>query len=62
MTPKEVVREKANTELMVLDALQRFTRTTNRHVRSIDFDFKPEPDGTQREFIRVTLHLDENTQ
>ena len=60
MTAKEIYRHKQNAELMVLDALRTFTATTKCRVRSIDFYFEPEPDGTQKIFSRVTLHLDES--
>lgn len=58
MNKQEVSRHKQNAELMVLDALRQFTITTKRHIRSIDFDFEPETDGTQKTFSRVTLHLE----
>ena len=59
MKAKEIERHKQNAELMILDALVQFTKTTKRHVRSISFDFEPEPDGTQKAFSRVTLTLDD---
>lgn len=58
MNEKQIAREKQNAELMVLDALQNLTKATGLTVRSIHFDFKPEPDGKQREFARVSIDLD----
>lgn len=62
LTAKEIQREVRNTELMVLDALQTFTRKTGRHIHSITFGFKQEDDGTQKEFSEVNIVVDDTDE
>ena len=58
MTKAEIAKQKANAELMVLDALQNFEKVTGRRVVSIHFDHEHE--ATSCSFKSVTFALNDD--
>ena len=54
----DLAKQKANTELMVLDALRTFQRTTNATINRIIFEQEAKEEGGKKEFSRVTIILE----
>jgi len=58
MTRAELAKQKSNAELMVLDALQHFEKTTGRRITSIDFE--QEHEGARSSFKSVSFVLNDD--
>lgn len=62
MSPREIEKQKTNAELMVLDALQNFTKVTGQRIHSIEFEQESPHEDAPKEFKSVKLILEDNNE